>query len=300
MRISKSDINDFDILVLGLGYESRSIFSLKENNWACQSFAYGYDVHTEVLLYPDNKVFFENRGVNVIEGDDEAVFLHMDSWVGKLTSPVDILLDISVFSRFRLANFILKLLVGMPSGSSLTVTYSVSEFISPPVDISPIKKITSISDLLSGALGDLGKPLSLIFGLGYEKDKAIGVAHYFDCESDLIYALVPLNLETRFESAVFHNNESLLKVIPSRNLFKYSVNDPISTYHDLKNLVLSLLEISRPLLIPLGPKILSAIGVIVGYELLPDLPVWRVSSNYSEPPVDRPACGDVVKFTVQV
>ncbi|MGD6737958.1 hypothetical protein ACP5PY_17240 [Photobacterium leiognathi subsp. mandapamensis] len=155
-----------------------------------------------------------------------------------------------------------------------------------------MKEMGPIIDELSGDLGNLSMPTSIVFGLGYEEHKALGVYNYYD--ADYSYAFIPNNPYTEFEPLVRKNNAPLLDVISERNTFVYDVTDPYSTYVNLKSLLLNLTDVSRTILVPLGPKIFAAIGVILGKELYPKLPVWRVSSLHTEKPVERTAQKDVI------
>ncbi len=111
---------------------------------------------------------------------------------------------------------------------------------------------------------------------------------------------IPESRVRDFELDVRENNETLIESILPKNVFKYNVSDPVNTYLDIKLLVQTLSEFSRPLLIPLGPKILSAMCVLVAEEFSYEVPVWRVSSEHTELPVDRAATGEEITFTVSL
>ena len=83
-------------------------------------------------------------------------------------------------------------------------------------------------------------------------------------------------------------------------VYEYQVNDPVSTYLDLRTIINSIAHTSRCLLVPLGPKILSAICVVLSFEREGRLPVWRVSSEHTEEPIDRKSSGVVIDFSLKV
>ena len=293
--------NDFsyDLAIYGLGFESRSIALLdSDTTEETVKLAIGYSVNTDVLNYPDNKAAFVASNCKVIEGDDDSVFEKFESVFSRLNfeTPVNVQLDITVMSRYRLASILCRLIKKLPSDSIVSVVYSRSSFVEPPSDSTPIRTIGELSDELIGDVGDLSLPTCAIFGLGYEPDKALGVSNYLD--SNIVLAYVPKSDEERFETCVLENNEDFLSQLASTNIASYSVDMPYSTYVDLKSLIISLKEITRPILIPLGPKILSAIGAVIGLEL--QIPVWRVSSDHEERPVERPASGNIIRFDLSI
>ncbi len=302
MKILKSFIGgEFDLAIFGLGFESRAISAFDKYGSDCSELlVIGYDINTDKFSYQVNKSKYLESKANIIEHGDESVSRHVDGFLfGKnFDGPVNVLLDITVMSRHRLACIICSLMDSLPEHSTLSVVYTLSDYIPPPNEDTPIKYLCEITSQLGGSIGDPSLPTSVIFGLGYEKSKALGVANFLD--SGFIYTFIPKSPVTKFETDVVDNNKDLLDSISSDNVFFYDVCQPYSTYLDLKSLVQSLNKFSRPLIIPLGPKILAVLSVILGKELYPNLPVWRVSSGYSEVPVDRPASGVEVNFTLKL
>lgn len=301
MKIEKNFIeNDiYDLCILGLGYESRCThidFSLKLK--AKNKIVIGYDKHTEILTYPTNKEYFSNTSAIIIENNDDNIFDLLEEKLNFYINDtsVKVFLDITVMSRYRLSTIIEIIINKLPAGSLLNIAYSLSNYTPPPMQSTPIRTISNLSKKSLGPIGDLSLPSSVIIGLGYEKDKAIGVLNYID--TSITFPLIPISPITKFEDDVAMNNKSLLDVIPKDNIFKYSVDSPYSTYVTLRDLILELKTVSRPLIIPLGPKILSALSIILCIEI--GVSAWRVSSDYEEDPIDRIASGEIIKFTVQL
>ena len=292
---------DFDLVILGLGYESRSTFTMKNRKFDCECIALGYSKHCKAIKYPENKAFFKGENVTIFEGDDGDVFDFVRETLERVSSPRNVLLDISVLSRHRLSTIMVMLLNGgLPKGSTLTVIYSISKYVSAPTESTPVAKVAPITEALSGPLNRLDKPLSLIIGLGYEKNKALGIFNYFDCKSDLVFTLIPESKENLFRKDVEKNNRALLSTLTPNHILEYDTHDPYNTYLDLKAIFKGIEEYTRPIVIPLGPKILSAISVVVALEFHPFMPVWRVSSEHTEEPVDRKPSGDQICFTVEL
>jgi len=300
MKFLPAPKTEHSFAIYGLGYESRSVFSLLDNPLECHAIAIGYTYNCDVHSYPINKKFFIDRGVIIKEGDDDQILNYLEREIQKINMPTDVFLDISVMSRSRLSLIMIMLIKMLPKKSTVTISYSITSYIPAPSESSPIKQIGPVSNELAGAIGGLEKPVSLIIGLGYEKNKALGIYNYFDSNSELVFTLTPKSHEHQFEADVLRNNNILLSSIPKRNHHYYDTADPYNTYLDLKALYLGLRDIARPVFIPLGPKILTAINVVIGLEFSPHLPVWRVSSNHTEEPVDRAARGERIKFSIEL
>lgn len=286
MKVLKSlEVDTFDLLIIGLGYESRSTASYRENQGSCKKIvAIGYEKNTDILHYQNNKKELLSGNVEVFEKCDSDLN-ELLATLEIYDKKVDVMLDITVFSRHRLAIILDFLMCRLWEESTLTIVYNASKFVSPPEGTTPIKTVAEIAPQFSGMIGDLSRPTSLILGLGYERGKALGLANYFEAGRE--FAFLPISQEGKFEESVRLNNDELLNLIPDENVFCYEVEKPYSTYLSLKSLVLEALDYSRVLLVPLGPKIIAAISVIVARELHPNVPVWRVSSDHTEEPVER-------------
>jgi hypothetical protein len=300
MRVLKNaEINSFDVGFFGLGYESRAPYSLlSSSKHFDKKYVFGYNSYTEEFSYPKNKKVFQENECLIHEGDDNSTIESFKRIIEDITVRVDVFVDITVMSRHRLATLILMLLRGLTQGSSITISYTPSKYIKPDQETSPIRLVGDITMDLGNYLGDLSLPTSLILGLGYEKDKALGVCNYLDVHNTFLF--IPVSDEERFEKSVRTNNNILIQSLQPEKTFTYKVESPYTTYLDLKSLLLSLIDNSRPLLVALGPKILSAVSVIIGHELHPRVPVWRVSSEHHEKPKDRPSSGKIIDFTVSI
>lgn len=302
MKILK-DIYDteFDIAICGLGFESRAISAyVTAQETIKKLIVLGYDENTSYFSYQSNKKRFEKDSNLIFEVGDNEILDSLNEALSEENFDVakNVLVDITVMSRHRLATILGRLIDTLSSGSKLTITYTLSTFIDPPNDATPVKKVCEIAEGFEGVLGDLSFPASVIIGLGYEKGKALGISNYLDSWKD--YLFVPKSPISEFEKYVRENNTDLIESIPKEQIITYNVCSPYSTYLELKSLVLTLCDFSRPLLIPLGPKILSALCIILNKELNQSIPVWRVSSEYMEAPVDRPSSGHEIKFTLQL
>jgi hypothetical protein len=295
MKLLKSSKTEhFDLAIIGLGYESRSTFAYEKYKHVIKEcVALGYESNQTVLHYQKNKKtlcdveIFESSCSNVIPYIKDKVDI-----VNEIDD-ANVLLDITVMTRHRLALVLNYLIKNLKKGTIITICYIASKYVCPPDDMQPVKKVGPLIEELSGALGNLSYSTAAVFGLGYEQSKALGIYNYL--EPDSSFCFIPKSVNAEFEDDIKNNNSSLLNSIPPEHIFNYSVYSPYDVYVDLKSLVMSLCETSRVIIVPLGPKILSAVSLIIGIELYPDISVWRVSSLHSEKPVDRVADREVLQ-----
>lgn len=300
MIVFESNINHgFDLGLFGLGYEPRAVHLFKKYGSQCKTtFVFGYDYNTDVFDYQKNKNFFLENAEQVTEPNDEKLpeeLFHAISSFGE--SPLDVCIDITVMSRHRVACALWSLLENLPVNSTITVNYCLSEFVEPPQIAPPVKNIGPIIKQLNGTPSNIGLPPSLVVSLGYEEGKALGAANYIDASE--IICLIPRSEISQFEENVKMMNEIFLKGIPSSKVLELDIHRPRSTYYDLKSIIQSVSKTSRPIFLPLGPKIISALGVILGWEIRPNLPVWRVSSKEHEVPIRRKPSRYSICFTIR-
>ncbi|EIV1853394.1 hypothetical protein ACHELK_003149 [Vibrio vulnificus] len=302
MKVLKgTTVNYYDLAIVGLGYESRAITtcnSVKDN--LNSIIAVGYREHTSAYSYKSNYSFYQELNANIIEENDQELFKKLHSIINTdwANRQINCLLDITVMSRTRLATILMLLMENLKKGSTIRICYELAEYSSPSKEISPIRKIGPIIESLSGSMGDIELPSSIVLGLGYELGKAIGISNYLDTEQQ--YLLIPKSIDSRFEDDIYSNNKSLIESTSKNCIFEYDVCNPYVSYLNLRELLIAISEVSRPIVVPLGPKILSALCVILSKEMDYSLPIWRVSSEHNEVPVDRRSSGHMYELSLRI
>ena len=138
------------------------------------------------------------------------------------------------------------------------------------------------------------RPLSVILGLGYEKDQAVGAVEHFDPSGT--WAFIPIGDNPQFLVDVNASNESLKDILEKDRIVNYSVAQPTLLYSELRGLADVLSKRSRVIMVPAGPKIFSAISMLVCLELGDELSLWRASSHASTEPTDTLPAGRIITF----
>lgn len=205
-----------------------------------------------------------------------------------------VVVDISCMSREMMARVFSWLLYSRPNIElDLYVCYSVAEFSAPPTSMSPNEYIAPVAGQFAG-WPSAAQPTSLIVGLGYEPHKAEGAAEFLDASEQWLF--IPNSPIDQFRVEVEKNNEGLVeRARRSNRLVEYRVDDPSGTYGQLELLVSDLARRSNPVLLPFGPKIFFALGLLQSFEHS-QAGVWAVSGERAVAAVDLRPSRCVVGF----
>lgn len=278
--------DEHDIRIFALGYESRSRALFEKLGKPCQASVALAFPQDRVLAWKKNKGAFESAGVEVVECSDEGFSERVAEEIlsgMQNSAPVQAFIDISSFSRFRLACLVELVAKLLPLGSTVTFGYAVAEFTDPGNDEVPITKFAPVTRHFAGVPSDPELPLVAILGLGYDQGRALGAIEYLEIGE--AWLLKPVGADPRYCEALESANSWLLEA--SRDyIVDYNVETPVRTYANLWSLARSCLIRRRPLLIPFGPKIFALCSMLLAENLYPRIPIWHVSSSM-DVPVDR-------------
>lgn len=281
----------YDIFISSYGYESRSThiarsFKIK----AIRRIALGFNF-SHTLSYKNSRDFYKALEWEIFETSDtdfdDCIEMHILNII-----PSSVLIDISSFSRLRIAKLIHAFYsLSVESNKSITIdlAYSVANYNPPSKDFPPITNVGPITPAFAGWPSDPGKPISCLIGLGYDEGRAIGAAEYL--EAAQLWLFRPNGFDQRFLDSLNDANQSLIEKTGPNQIIDYRLDDPVSAYMQIHSLLWGLKQEARPLLLPFGPKIFTAISCAAAINFSPDVSVWRVSSGELEAPVDRAASG---------
>jgi hypothetical protein len=285
-----------DIFIACLGYEERSSYIARE---ACisgkQCLAVGFD-YGHVLAYEWNRKWYSENGFTVFECSD-AEFEDSLRCKVELKGVTDILVDVSSFSRFRIAALMAYFTDCEPEQPfRIHFLYAVAAFSKPNIKSQPVLETAPIHSHFAGWPTDPGEPLSCIVGLGYEEGKAIGAIEFL--EAGPVWLFRPIGWDGRFIRWVDKVNADLLSHIPQSRVFDYALASPFSAYRRLDSLVKGLCNGGRVAILPFGPKLFSVLALLVSLAHPRDVSIWRVSAGALEQPVRRVALGAVTGISL--
>jgi len=282
-----------DLTLVSLSVESRCTNIVGLGAFKARSRIAIVEHESSLLSYSDSDralkdLDFSKVNANVFEEALLAVSPSFDK------ERLDVVVDISCMSRELMARAFAWLLHLRPSAElNLYVCYSLAEFSPPPKSVSPNEYIAPVASRFAGWPA-ASQPTSLIVGLGYEPHKAEGAAEFLDASEQWLF--IPNSPITEFRAEVEKNNVGLVERARRANrLVEYQVDDPAGAYGQLELLVSDLSRRSNPVLLPFGPKVFFAMGLLQSYEH-PQAGVWAVSGERTATATDTRPSGCIIGF----
>jgi hypothetical protein len=292
-------LKQYTLSLGAIGYEARARYAFsKLGKLSKTNLALRFN-DRQVHDFHKNDAFFNDMGFTLINAATECFrqeFRKMLSTIAK-ESPkgkISCIVDISSITRAHIAIICYEWFVASRVISRdilVDFVYSYAKYSEPPVEFGPIKVRGPVIPELCGWNGELEIPTSLIIGIGYEKDMALGITEELE-PSDLV-VFRPMRHEKRYSEAIDRLNKVFLESIPPDRIVNYNVYDIFSLYTKLCNAISGLVHDTRPTLVPMGPKIFSLCCVLSGLEWLHSVSVWRVSAAEFGDPINRVPNGDL-------
>lgn len=274
-----------DILVYAAGYESRSRY-VAEKIKATKKIAIILPrVNANIGVYQENVEYAHMVSDAIIDHQDltaEKIQSELSARLQEIKTdnldvPLTIALDVSSLPRETMA----QLIIGLDCFSAykaftLRLIYTFGEYKSPEGQDGIYTNFKPITKLEGWTLYP-ERPLSVILGLGYEPDQAVGVIEYFDPSGK--WAFIPNGIDLRFRKDIQESNASLWPMLEKRNKLEYFIGEPNRLYYELRGLVDVLCKQSRVIIVSGGPKIFSAISILVCLEFKTEVSLWRASAH---------------------
>lgn len=291
-----SEVEEWDVLVGSVGFEARS--SYVPLTWASKSrlrLASAFDTH-KVLSYSENLAVLEKAGYEIEEHGE----LDIREWLYKRLAdvqkpsmePLCVAVDTSSFSRGRLAQLLLGAIdLATSRPLVLDLAYAPADYSPPPTGDTAIKIFGPVATEFAGWAREQDMATSCVLGLGYEAERAVGALEYL--EPIGAWAFTPSGVDARYDASVVLANKTVWDATPPPIRVDYRVDDPMWMFLELESLIFGLRNSTRPVLVPLGPKIFAAACLLVGVIHAPNVAVWRVSGGDSEEPFQRHAKGPI-------
>ena len=299
----------YGALLCSVGYETRSSAIAKSLQPSVDSIA-GVEFHRgHNAIYKRNRQHMDAIGADVRRLDDESFCAWVTGWLSDLAKAGQdlVAVDVSSMSRPRIAG-VVQAIMTLPDDARITVDllYTPARYKPAPQEVpDATEALDPVLPEFAGAPADPEQPLVLVFGLGYEPERAASAVDEFAPQVALPF--FPIGSDSRFEIAVQHANQSVLALPDVKAPHRYAISDPFRTFCDLEVLVQMIQaghladtagRPARPLLLPLGPKIFAATCMLVAASASTPVPVWRVSSGIFGSDDDRESSGELVTLRV--
>jgi hypothetical protein len=296
---------EIDAIIASSGYERRSVYipNIFSKKQVPSLIAFGF-TDRKVLSRKANDKRLKEIGYSIYlsNGSDYSIIREkIDNLLKSLKkNEVNILIDYSCMTRVWYASLLDLVLTDNYDieNINLLFAYSPAKF-APPSNMIINKHMGPLPGFCHLGLPS-NKESALIIGLGYEKERAIGLAEYVEAAEIHVFYTDPSH-DIRFTKTLLGNNRILLRSLPKDRIYKYSSYDLKSTNNLLTDICLELSEKYRVILAPLGPKPFSLLCLLLTARYIDnDIDVWRVSSGDQSKPKDRDADGDLILYEVHI
>ena len=273
--------------VAACGYEHRSGAISRVVTIAGKKMALCFKEWPDALARHENERDFVERGfeLHTVGSNESSAVQEIVAAVADstFTSRKALAFDISAMTR-AWHGAIVRELRTMESGRELETyfVYVPAKFRRPPFRSLPNEFVAPVDGFASLATPDL--PVAAVIGLGYERERALGLKQLLDPERTML--MIPRGVEEDlYYSEVLRSNRDILSRTPSEWIFEYSLREPAATFATLASVVAGLRESYRVVLASLGPKLYGILCFLLATRFT-DVSVWRVSSGVHGQPRD--------------
>lgn len=292
-----SALKEYDLIVTASGYESRARFVAEwigsQVDSSCSCIVLSFEEHLNESARPQNDAVFKRLGYKsfLCRGrSDEEVYRVVASAFENLRGIREprVLVDISSMTR-AWYGAIVRSLLALHLGCSANVyfTYTSAEFVAPPDDYPPNRIVGPVAGFTGNTLPT--KPTALVLGLGYDKDRAIGLKDQLDPQLTILFYADPAG-DSRYVPHVREVNSALFNEVNDECIFAYPFVDASASFRLLESLCNGMTHDWRVVLCSLGPKVFGLYCFLVA-ALNRDISIWRVTADLHEVPFDHKACG---------
>ena len=287
----------YDLIVAASGYESRARFVAEavgaKKTSICNYLVLSFTEHRNECARSKNDATFEELGYRPFlcrgRSDEEVSQIVADA-LEKLreTPEPKVLVDISSMTRAWYGAIVRSLMALHLDGKVVVhFAYTSAEFVPPPNEYPPNRIVGPVAGFTGNTLPT--KPTALILGLGYDKDRAIGLKDHLDPQLTILFYADPAS-DSRYIPEVLSVNSELLHEVGDECIFPYSFCDGSAAFRLLESVTNGLTHDWRVVICSLGPKVFGLYCFLVA-SLTRDVSIWRVTADLHEVPFDHKATG---------
>jgi hypothetical protein len=296
-QIQQPDLSQhhFDVFIGASGYESRATYACTciDLTKIRDRIAFGFTDRITPQR-KNNDDFFIKADVTILPTSGDSCQLVREELQRRIESVdndvVRIFVDYTSMTRSWYAG-VIETLGSVQNKKRVECVFSYSPAIfTNPREATPNSLVGPLPGFCGLDVPD--KPSALIIGLGYERDRALGLFQYVDPAISFAFYTDPV-LDPRFLDTVKASNTTLLNILPKENIYTHPLSDLQRTGDLLLSLCAALRDDCRIILAPLGVKPFSLICLLLAARFR-DIDVWRVSPGTKSPPQEREALGKLL------
>ncbi|WP_029077839.1 hypothetical protein [Bradyrhizobium sp. th.b2] len=279
-----SETHSFDLFINSLGYEERASCLLRAQKIEAASFISLSFGENAVLYFDANKKIMEGLSAHIVS-DVSAFFRHefqehLDLLIRKFGRKLVVGIDVSSMNRTMAALSLSSMFACNNDIDSFEIFYVPAKFKEPNLLFSPIEQVGAVIPELSGFDSEPALPVALVLGLGYEYGTAVGLINQLEPNFTICFRAI--GSDDNYDRAVRNANLDFDFNPYNVEVTEYELLDLKAAYDHIENIVHSLVGSYRVVMVPMGPKILSALLVLIALKYFGKVAVWRVARP-SEP-----------------
>lgn len=287
----------YNLIVTASGYESRARFVAEaigaQDTSTCTCLVLSFAEHKSECARPENDAAFERLGYIPFlcrgRSDTEVSQVVAGAFEKLRDMPEPrVLVDISSMTRAWYGAIVRNLMALRFDGNMVVhFTYTSAEFVPPPNEYPPNRIVGPVAGFTGNTLPT--KPTALILGLGYDKDRAIGLKDHLDPQLTILFYADPAS-DVRYVPHVLSVNSGLVHEVGDECIFSYPFTDGAAAFRLLESVSNGLTYDWRVVLCSFGPKVFGLYCFLVA-SLTRDISIWRVTADLHEVPFDHKASG---------
>lgn len=297
--------SSIDLLVCALGYETRAPFiasKVTKQTSATRKVAFSFGT-PGVLSFDENFLKFSELGFSVqpFERSEAAFIDQVVTHIGSSRRPdskiLDVVVDISCMSRKMIALIIEAIATcDLDVEFRVQFVYAAAAFHVRHQDGAPTIVSEPVTSFFAGWTDNPNLAASMIMGLGFEYSRALGTIE--DLQPSHLSLFIPIGEDERFDDKVRELNATVLSEVNPVSITSYRVLDPMEQVSLLYSALRGYSSDSRPIIVPLGPKVFALSSMLAALSFRETTCVWRVSPDDTAPPIDQVESGTIVFLEV--
>jgi hypothetical protein len=299
-RLSGPPRHEFDFFINATGFEERSASLVRAKCITANKYlSLLFDQH-RVLAFDRN--FQTMTGVSASFVPDPIGFFREEfkalarEYTNQTGKKITIGLDVSSMNRTMAATTLSAIFANQELVESLHLFYVPGKFHPPKLAFPQIEQVGAVTPELSGFDSEPALPLALVLGLGFEYGTAVGLINQL--EPQLTLCLTAIGHDVRFEREVRRANLDFDFGAYNVEVSEYELLNGQSAYRHIENIVYTLVGNFRVVMVPMGPKVLASLLVLIALKYFGKIAVWRVAGPM-EPTVILPA-NKYIDLTVDI
>lgn len=268
----------FDLLINCVGYEERARYPVASGIVSADNYISFVFEESGLFGYDQNLRMAGELGSKLIKREelvaDRAVIDHVLHSIFD-NKRLRVGIDISCMNRSMIAAAFRAVLLNPECVEAATIIYTPAKYRAPDDRYPQIDQIGPVIPELSGYQSDPSLPIGLLIGLGYEFGIASGIMNRL--EPKLTIAFRAVGNGQPYEEAVRKANFDFAFGMSRCEVTNYSLLQPHLASAYIENILFSMARQYRCILVPMGPKLLSAIFILAGFHFFGRIAVWRIS-----------------------